>query len=123
MFRVLGKLDYAFASLIQGKDIDSGAHLPGCDRGSGISGTAKVRMKSIIERTRVIVVEAMAGGEWEHERSQEDTDAETDIDDSEGIDMDEELQDFDLDVARVYDRTIVELGDTLGGPAIGIPGG
>lgn len=118
MFRVLGKLDYAFASLIQGRDADSGDSLPGCERGSGVSGTGKVRIKSIIERTRVVVVEVMSSGEYEQEEST--SDLESEAEDMRDVDFDYST-DYDMEIARVYDRTIVELGDTLGGPAIGIP--
>lgn len=119
MFRVLGKLDYAFASLIQGRDLDSGELLPGCERGSGVSGTAKVRIKSIVERTRVVVVEAMSTGDFEQEEPEEDEESEAEMDqDMEDVDA---AADFEMETARVYDRTLVELGDTLGGPSIGIP--
>lgn len=122
MFRVLGKLDYAFASLIQGCDLDSGDLLPGCERGSVVSVTAKVRIKSLVERTRVVVVESMSSGEYAFEDSEIDTEGETDVDeDMDAVDFDA-ATDFDMDIARVYDRTLVELGDTLGGPAIGITG-
>lgn len=124
MFRVLRKLDYAFASLIQGRDLDSGDLLPGCERGNGVSGTGKVRVKSIIERTRVVVVDAMSSGEYEQE--DDDNDAESGNENEMDDDLDEtydvdDAADYDMEVARVYDRTLVELGDTLGGPAIGIP--
>jgi len=121
MFRVLSKLDYAFASLIQGRDVDSGDLLPGCERGSGVSGTGKVRIKSIIERTRVVVVEAMSTGEYEQEEGEVDAESGNETDDDMGDYDVDDAADFDMEIARVYDRTLVELGDTLGGPAIGIP--
>lgn len=116
MFRLLEKLDVAFASLVQGKDAETGETLPGFEGRRGVSGTEKVRIKSLIERTRVVVVEVMTRGEYEiEEESGEGGDEDM-------MDLDAET-DFAMEVARVYDRTLVELGDTLGGPSIGIPGG
>lgn len=59
LFRLLQKLDLAFASLIQGRDLDSGETLPGFEGGRGVNPTEKVRIKSLVERTRVAVVEVM----------------------------------------------------------------
>lgn len=116
MFRLLDKLDVAFASLVQGKDAETGETLPGCEGRRGVSGTEKVRIKSLIERTRVVVVEVMTEGEYETEEGNgQDRNEEM-------MDMDAET-DFAMEIARIYDRTLVELGDTLGGPSIGIPDG
>lgn len=94
-----------------------------------MSGTEKVRIRSLVERTRVAVVEAMKAGEFDEDEVDE-TDAdkmETDDDDLEGglvlegDDHEETEEDsWDMQIARVYDRTIVELGETLEAPSIGI---
>ena len=118
MFRLLDKLDSAFASLIQGKDIETGETLPGFLNRKGMSGTEKVRIKSLVERTRVTVVEVMSKGEYDVDVEQGQTEDEEDDDDM--IDYDSGT-DFDMEVARVYDKTLVELGDTLEGAAIGLP--
>ncbi|KAI9722139.1 MAG: hypothetical protein M1828_004821 [Chrysothrix sp. TS-e1954] len=127
MFALLTKLDTAFASLLTGEDLETGEALPGMMGGlrKGLSATEKVRLKSLVEKTRVVVVEVMNAGEPEFEEDG----AEDSIDDSDAmgnaghLNFDEEEGAFDMDVARVYDKTLVELGDTLGGPVIGIPNG
>lgn len=125
LFRLLGKLDHAFASLIQGHDIETGQTLPGFTNRRGVSGTEKVRIKSLVERTRVCVVEAMAKGEFEQDEgadsvvndTEDDMDGDLIMDDEED---DIERDDWDMATAKVYDRTLVELGDSMDGPAIGI---
>lgn len=123
MFRVLGKLDLAFASLIQGREVDTGEPLPISYSGRGITGTEKVRIKSLIQSTRVAVVELMARDEA-HEREYDDGMAsqtdDMEMETDETMDTQEMLGLYDMDVARVYDRTLVELGDSLGGPMIGV---
>lgn len=118
LFRLLTKLDTAFASLIQGKEVDTGEDLPGFDSGKSVSPTEKVRIKSLVERTRVVVVQVMNKGEFEIHESGDGTEEQSD--DNERFDVDD-YRDVDMDVASVYNRTIVELGDTLTGSAIGIP--
>ncbi|OCK84561.1 hypothetical protein K432DRAFT_257551, partial [Lepidopterella palustris CBS 459.81] len=118
-FKILDKLDLAFASLLQGHNIETGEALPGFEGGRGISTTEKVRMKSVVERTRVTVVDIMSVGDVHPDDGEEHMD--TDEDDS----MDEDENDvegnlWEMDIAKVYEITIGELGDTLGGPPIGI---
>ncbi|KAK4543911.1 hypothetical protein LTR36_004685 [Oleoguttula mirabilis] len=131
LFRVVGKLDHAFASLIQGRDVDTGERLPGFEGRRGVSGTEKVRIRSLVERTRVGVVEAFKRGEFEEEPVDVDEmDVGTDVDMEmegelvlEGDDLEgaeEEEESYDMQLARVYDRTIQELGDSLEAPSIGI---
>jgi hypothetical protein len=118
MFRLLDKLDSAFASLIQGKDVETGEPLPGINGRKGMTGTEKVRIKSLVERTRVTVVEVMNKGEYEEEVDEE---SETEADDDDMGDYDYDAgTDFAMEVAKVYDKTLVELGDTLEGEAIGL---
>ena len=132
-FRLLSKLDVAFASLLQGRNVDTGEMLPGFERGRAVSGTEKVRMKSLVERTRLVVVEVI-GGSGGTEASVQDAEPETETEDEYGMggdtdaEMDEDLLEDDvretdrreMGIARVYDRTMVELGDVLGGTPIGI---
>ncbi|OBT51404.1 hypothetical protein VE04_07873 [Pseudogymnoascus sp. 24MN13] len=70
-FGLLRKMDHALASLLVGKDVASGEALPGLEEeGSGMSRTDMVRCKSIVEQTRVVVVEVMGReGEVEDEGS------------------------------------------------------
>ncbi|KAK5131809.1 hypothetical protein LTR08_000564 [Meristemomyces frigidus] len=130
LFRVVGKLDHCFASLIQGRDVDSGERLPGFEGVRGVSGTEKVRIRSLVERTRVGVVEAFKRGEFDEEvgvlENEGLMDLSADMDDElvlEGEDLEsveEDEESYDMQLARVYDRTIQELGDSLEGPSIGI---
>ncbi|KAK5144616.1 hypothetical protein LTR04_001510 [Oleoguttula sp. CCFEE 6159] len=121
MFGILSKLDHAFVSLLQGRDVDTGEPLPGFDRGRHVSDTEKVRIKSLVERTRVCVVEVMKEGEFDPADAEEPLDsADESMDDSEAYDGLAEVGSWDMEIAKVYDRTIVELGDTLGGESIGI---
>lgn len=134
LFASLGKLDFAFASLMVGRDVESGEALPGFEAGGRkgvVSGTEKVRIRSLVERTRVGVVEAFKKGEFELDGEDEDesegkmdVDTETDGEGGlvlEGDDHDEEPEDsLDMQIARVYDRTMVELGDSLEEPNIGV---
>ncbi|KAI7646915.1 hypothetical protein KC322_g19337, partial [Hortaea werneckii] len=131
LFRLLGKLDHAFASLIQGRDVESGEGLPGFEGRRGVSGTEKVRIRSLVERTRVGVVESFKRGEFEFEGvdGKEGDRMEVEEEEDGGLvlengdpNAEEEEEDgsFDMQLARVYDRTIQELGDSLEEPGIGI---
>ncbi|RAK77139.1 general transcription factor IIH subunit TFB6 family, partial [Aspergillus fijiensis CBS 313.89] len=127
-FRLLRKLDSVFASLLLGEDVDSGALLPGFEaRTNVVSMTEKVRIKSIAETCRVVVVEA---------REQEDLGDDDDDDgggerngfgDSSENDDEDELMDdalgmdeypipgrWEMETAKVYEKTIQLLGDELG---------
>ena len=124
LFRLLGKLDRAFASLLQGRDVETGEGLPGFEGRRGVSGTEKVRIRSLVERTRMSVLEAVKRGEFEYEEA-EDSGMDLDGDETDGELVlengdDEDDEDWDMQLARVYDRTIVELGDSLEEPSIGI---
>lgn len=129
LFRLLGKLDHAFASLIQQRDIDTGDPLPGFSMRRGVSDTEKVRIKSLVERTRICVVDVMSRGEFEEDDSpiqeepvQSDIEGDLILEEPADLDVDDDPEDnnWDMMVARVYDRTLVELGDTMEGPEIGI---
>ncbi|KAM0720090.1 hypothetical protein Q7P37_004226 [Cladosporium fusiforme] len=131
LFRVLAKLDHAFASLLQEKDVESGERLPGFENRRGVSGTEKVRIRSLIERTRRSVIESLKSGEME-ETSDEETEDKMETDDGDDLDgelilegdgphaPDQEEESWEMQIARVYDRTMVELGDSLDTPNIGI---
>lgn len=80
-FRILSKLDYAFASLLTGLDLNTGEPLPGFEGGRTVSTTDKVRLKGIVERTRLIIVrvtnEEVTSSEFDeedwHQAQNEDT--------------------------------------------------
>jgi hypothetical protein len=121
MFRLLHKLDSAFASLMQGVDMETGEPLPGFESGQKVNDTEKVRIKSLVERTRLTVVDVMSSGDFEASEAEPD---ETDADSADNMDGNVELPDletgWEMEIAKVYDRTILELGDTIGGTPIGI---
>jgi hypothetical protein len=134
-----------FASLLQGRNLETGEILPGFESGRAVSITEKVRIKSLVEQTRIRVVRVL-GAEFGMESGvtgDETEDTETDDDDYRtGVgesrefidDYDDDDDDDDMDmlqeslevdhreinISKVYDRTVVELGDVLGGTPIGI---
>ena len=142
LFRLINKLDLAFASLLQGRDVETGQVLPGFGWRRGVSGTEKVRIRSLVERMRVGVVGAfkLGGFEYEYEEEEEEVgddgdgdgdamDMDMDMDgelvlegDDHALDVDgeEDEDSWDMQLARVYDRTVVELGGSLEEPSIGI---
>ncbi|KAJ9305554.1 hypothetical protein C8Q69DRAFT_476912 [Paecilomyces variotii] len=124
-FRLIKKLDAIFASLLTGEDADTGAPISGFEnRRNVVSMTEKVRIKSLAEACRIAVVEA---------RDREDSRV-TEEEEADGMDVDgtgDENENEDEDVygtddyvdapdrwemegARVYERTIQLLGDELG---------
>lgn len=122
-FALLDRFDLAFASLLQKRHVETGEALPGFETGRHVSGTEKVRMKSIVDRTRGVVAEVMSrrggggdGGSRVEDVTETETEDEMDVDDGDetvygGVEM---------RIARVYDRTVVELGDTIGNTPIGM---
>ncbi|KAF2128158.1 hypothetical protein P153DRAFT_293841 [Dothidotthia symphoricarpi CBS 119687] len=134
-FALLSKLDYAFGSMLTGHDTATGESLPGFESGRKISTTDKVRLKGIVDRTRLTVVRVMSGesvvGDEEDVGEPMDTDTETDGErlhsanrgtvKFEGFDEDNEDEDWEeRNIVGIYEKTIGELGDVLGGPPIGI---
>lgn len=116
-FDLLTKLDHCFSSLLSGQDVDSGETLPGFENGlrAGMTVTDMVRCRSLVEQTRVLMVEVLSGDVEEEEEEEEDVD-ESDTDGGEqfGWDIDEDK--MHLDAARIYEHTIVQLGNRLGDP-------
>ncbi|KAL8390170.1 hypothetical protein RB595_009329 [Gaeumannomyces hyphopodioides] len=139
-FSALHKLDHCFASLVAGRDILTGQALPGFEYGPAMSRTDMVRCRSLAEQTRVQMVNVMRRaselGEEEEEEGgatsvddAETTDGDTTMDDGDGkkswkeilSEEDDDDDDLQMDVGRVYEKTLVGLGAELGdGPAIGI---
>ncbi|KAF2017523.1 hypothetical protein BU24DRAFT_152057 [Aaosphaeria arxii CBS 175.79] len=129
-FRLLEKLDAAFSSLLLGHDPETNEPLPGFDKGFAVSTTDKVRLKGVVERTRLIVARKI--GRHTGEPGDEDTPVDTEDEDMtdadeglvkfEGFDTNDEDEDEweETHVGSVFEKTIAELGDVLGGPPIGI---
>ncbi|KAK3682844.1 hypothetical protein B0T22DRAFT_295426 [Podospora appendiculata] len=128
-FAALRKLDHCFSSLLSGQDIETKETLPGFENGlrHGMSRTDMVRCKSIVEMTRVLIVDVMTkerepedvaeeeDGPWTADDTDIEmaNDAEDGEDDGEDDDDDDD-EDMQMDVARVYENTLVQLGLTLG---------
>lgn len=114
-FKLLRKLDHVFASLLRGEDNVTGEILPGFQKGKRVSMTRTdmVRCKSLVETTRVLIVDVMSN-EIELERVDGESGAETDsmsIDKESTWNADEDVH--YMDVARVYEATITQLGELL----------
>lgn len=127
MFLLLDKLDIAFASMMQGRDLQTGEMLPGFHSGKKVNDTEKVRIKSLVERTRITVINVMASGEFEEASEEEDSGDDVidfdarNLEDKDIMDVDINGEDeWEMQMAKVYDRTIVELGDAIGATPIGI---
>ena len=124
-FRILRKLDLAFASLLQGSNVETGERLSGFEGlfgARGIDTTKRVRMRGIVERTRVSIVEVAAkegsiidNGSIQQVITDEDTAMEDDISETTEYEdvAGENRGNWEMEVARVYERTIVLLGESL----------
>ncbi|KAK0642846.1 hypothetical protein DIS24_g8669 [Lasiodiplodia hormozganensis] len=127
LFRSLDKLDHAFASLLQGRDVETGEELPGFDGGRKVNATEKVRINSMVNYARSAVVEVMLkydpemdDAEEEEETAQE-SGADIEADEAGDYGVDDMEGTWDMKTAKVYDRTLVELGDDLtNAPPIGL---
>ncbi|KAL1891296.1 hypothetical protein Sste5346_007756 [Sporothrix stenoceras] len=163
---LLRKLDYCFASLLIGEDLETHETLPGFEGGgnttnfrrAGLSRTDMVRCRSIAEQSRVAVMDMFQRGppdpfdennnsnrrrrqdregtvgteastaqgedtDMERETTAEPTDddattladaTEDDEDEYENDDDDDINEDTQMGVARVYENTLVKLGEVLG---------
>ncbi|KAG6138101.1 hypothetical protein E4U38_000648 [Claviceps purpurea] len=116
-FDLLRKLDHCFASLLCGMDIDSKEALPGFENGlnAGLTTTDMVRCMSLVERTRVLMV-VMEDNYEEEEKSEEDynLDDEGSADAAGDSAANAEEEKLHMDVARIYEFTIVGLGERMG---------
>lgn len=137
-FKLLAKLDYAFSSLLAARDASSGELLPGFETGRSVATTDKVRLKGIVDRTRLTVVRVLSGESVvdEDETGEDAMDTDPDPDQNaekttaqdtvvfegfENNEDDDEDEDWEeRNIGSIYEKTIGELGDVLGGPPIGI---
>ncbi|KAG5930143.1 hypothetical protein E4U42_002882 [Claviceps africana] len=137
-FELLRKLDHCFASLLCGQDIDSKESLPGFENGlrAGMTTTDMVRCRSLVEQTRVLMVEILSSADVdddddeEDEATEEEDDVEAGAEDStdvgqdsaaegprrDGLAWDVEEETLHMDAARIYENTIIQLGQRLGDP-------
>ncbi|KAL4897433.1 hypothetical protein BDV59DRAFT_197724 [Aspergillus ambiguus] len=118
-FRLLRKLDSVFTALLTGEDAETGLPLPGFEhRRQVVSMTEKVRIKSIAESCRVAVVEAREQVDEPGEGGDEDSSEDEDEDDEDEVFASDEYVGapgrWEMEAARVYEKTIQLLGDELG---------
>ena len=89
-----------------------------------------MRLKGIVDRTRLCVAEVVGEGDWEVEPEAAPEEAMSEDHDTaraageEGGDVYGTGDDaaWDMEISGVYDKTIVELGDKLKCPPVGILG-
>lgn len=119
--KLLNKLDIAFASLATGRNAESGEPLPGFEQGSSMSTTERVRIKSLVDRTRLVAVRAL-GDDYDSEMGYADDEDEEDDDGMLDLEAEETgaVTKRDMRIAKVYERTIGILGKELGGSPIGM---
>ncbi|KAH6690291.1 meiotic recombination protein DMC1 [Plectosphaerella plurivora] len=124
-FAVLDKLDHCFASLLSGIDAESKEPLPGFENGlrAGMTVTDMVRCRSSVEQTRILIAEYMNTAEVVEDENEDtdmatETETETETDAGRGSKAPaawtEDDERLNMDVARVYEKTIVQLGERLG---------
>ncbi|PYH88828.1 hypothetical protein BO71DRAFT_338011 [Aspergillus ellipticus CBS 707.79] len=123
-FRLLRKLDEVFAALLTGAvpGVPAYAGSAGAGAGAGAAGgvvsmTEKVRVKSIAETGRVVVVdvrerEAEDGG-GDADGDEEDEDEDEDFGDGLGTEEYPPPGKWEMETAQVYEKTIQLLGDDL----------
>jgi len=133
-FRILKKLDISFASLILGEDVETGVPLSGFEsRRQVVSMTEKVRIKSIAEMGRLVIVEVKDRADDLYDEGEDEDEMDLDsprihrnldeIDDDSDDDLAEVFAvdrypgapgKWEMEVAKTYQRTIELLGGELG---------
>ena len=110
MFQTLAKLDTAFASLLQ-PSISTGAQ-------TSLSMTDKVRIKSLIEETRVTAVNCAFSAGYsasvqDLSLDDDDTDSEDEDDESQMDAPGSKNEMIAMQLSKVYRKTLEIVGDTL----------
>ena len=136
-FNLLEKLDSAFAALLTGRDPETDEPLPGVADHRGVSTTDKVRIKGVVERARIVVTRVLEGAEGEEpmdvdegaeggddtvgkRTAMERERGEQGMVSFEGFEDNEDDDWEERHVAGIFEKTLGELGDVLGGEPIGI---
>ncbi|KAG9502296.1 hypothetical protein J7337_005123 [Fusarium musae] len=103
------------------QDIETHEALPGFENGlrGGMTTTEMIRCRSLVDQCRVLMVEVMRDPAEEDEEEEEaETDTETEAEEPGikgwgGVEDDDEMM-LQLDAARVFEKTIVQLNERLG---------
>ena len=109
--------------------METGDILPGFEGGRAkLSTTEKVRVRGLVERMRVTVVE-VSGNRGIVDDPSRVTETQTDTEDDllttdndnamKGVEDDDGHGRWEMEIARVYERTIVDLGQFLDGANVG----
>lgn len=114
----------AFSELLYGRDAESGAALPGFESSSRVvSTTDRVRIKGVVDRTRVVVVEVSEKDNVQDSKANATEDGEDDEDDEEEDYLGDYAEDdveevangrWEMEIARVYEKTLMALGEDIG---------
>lgn len=125
---ILAKLDHCFASLLSGQDANTGEALPGFENGlrAGMSRTDMVRCKSTVQQTRVVIMDVMTDEPDEGPAEDDDVDDPSQLPTDSEVDDgptdwsrvalradDNEDEERHMDMARVYEKTLIQLGEAL----------
>lgn len=113
-FPILAKLDQGFLGLLRLSEPGSTniAH-------SEISRTDKVRMKSLVEETRITAVNVASGSGYTASvqdlslEDDSDTETDTDVDMADAYERDPNSDDMIASLGRIYKQTLEILGDSL----------
>ena len=112
-FQLLRKLDSAFSSLLNWTDNETGEQLPGFDSGRRVTVTEKVRIRGIVENTRTVVVSVFSKGGSVVESTDATEDEDEQMGDITGANEDIGIGSWEMEVAKVYEKTIVDIGNAL----------
>jgi hypothetical protein len=108
--------------MLAGRDLETGEALPGFSTGkTQLSQTDMVRLKSLAEQTRILFVDVLSRpAKQEGDEEQQDGDIEdqrkTDTEqsgDEEFPGWDDEDEDEQMEVAKVYEQTLTRLDEAL----------
>jgi hypothetical protein len=112
---LLKKLDAAFASLVTGKNVETGQPLPGFEQGSPVTMTEKVRIKSIADASRIVAAKYLGDMSDDEEEGPQMTEEEADQ-----FGIIPTLTRTHTRIGNVYDKTITALGSQLATGPIGL---
>jgi Subunit 11 of the general transcription factor TFIIH len=114
--RLVDKLDQAFAILLS-QDRDPGLSIATNTNHYLVSVTDRVRIRSVIESTRIIAVEASAKKPASASAESQDVSdnfTDTDYDDFSPDSNRHDRDSLSMSISKIYERSLSILGDSLG---------